>query len=210
MKRFALAPCIGLLILASASLQAQEVQRYTFDVGAGFTNGLGTTGNNLDTGWNVGGGAGVNINNYLGVKLNLGYNSFGLSNSAITNLGVPGGAVKIFSARIDPVVHLNPKGHTDVYVTGGGGMYYQYQSFTQPTTTVAAVYNPFFGFFPAAGATSQSFNTYSVTKPGIDAGVGVAFGSKWHGKFFAEARYNRIFFSNSHTDFLPVTFGFRW
>jgi hypothetical protein len=31
----------------------------------------------------------------------------------------------------------------------------------------------------------------------------------WHGKFFAEAKYNRIF-ANYHSDYVPVTFGFRW
>jgi hypothetical protein len=29
--------------------------------------------------------------------------------------------------------------------------------------------------------------------------------------FFAEARYHRIFMGNDlHTDYLPVSFGFRW
>ena len=28
--------------------------------------------------------------------------------------------------------------------------------------------------------------------------------------FLPEARYNRIFVNNYHTDYLPVTFGFRW
>jgi len=42
-----------------------------------------------------------------------------------------------------------------------------------------------------------------------DAGVGIAFGHKWGGRFFAEARYDRIFTGNYHTDYLPVTFGYR-
>jgi hypothetical protein len=49
-----------------------------------------------------------------------------------------------------------------------------------------------------------------VNKPGIDAGAGIAFGTKWHGKVFAEARYDRIFMGNFHTDYVPVSFGFRW
>jgi hypothetical protein len=40
-------------------------------------------------------------------------------------------------------------------------------------------------------------------------GAGIAFGKKWGGKFFAEARYNRIFIGDRHTDYIPVTFGFR-
>jgi hypothetical protein len=36
------------------------------------------------------------------------------------------------------------------------------------------------------------------------------FGSKWHGKSFGEARYEDMFKTNSHTDFIPVEFSFRW
>jgi hypothetical protein len=59
---------------------------------------------------------------------------------------------------------------------------------------------------------NQILASYSVNKPGIDAGMGIAFGSKWHGKFFAEARYNRIFMGRfgGDTEYVPVTFGFRW
>jgi hypothetical protein len=41
------------------------------------------------------------------------------------------------------------------------------------------------------------------------AGAGISFGSKWGGKFFAEGRYVRIYTGDYHTDYLPVTFGFR-
>ena len=52
---------------------------------------------------------------------------------------------------------------------------------------------------------------YSVNKPGWNAGMGVAFGTKWHGKLFAEARYVHVFLNNDErADYVPVTFGFRW
>jgi hypothetical protein len=44
----------------------------------------------------------------------------------------------------------------------------------------------------------------------MDWGAGVAFGTKSHGKIFAEAKWDRVFIGNSHMDYLPVTFGFRW
>ena len=99
--------------------------------------------------------------------------------------------------------------HHDLYVTGGGGLYHPMQDFTQPSVAVVPAFNPFFGFGAVAIPTTQVISSYSINKPGIDAGVGIAFGSKWHGKFFAEARYNRII-AKYHTDYLPVTFGFRW
>jgi hypothetical protein len=30
----------------------------------------------------------------------------------------------------------------------------------------------------------------------VNGGLGIALGTKWHGKFFAEARYDRIFMGN--------------
>ena len=142
--------------------------------------------------------------------VNLGYDSFGINSATLNAVGVPGGNLHIFSARLDPIVHLNPKGHVDIYVTGGGGIYHRTQEFTQPTIAYATGFDPFFGFYPVAYSANQILASYTVNKPGIDAGAGIAFGKKWHGKFFAEARYNRIFMRNSHTDYVPVTFGFRW
>ena len=41
--------------------------------------------------------------------------------------------------------------------------------------------------------------------------MGLALGTKWHGKIFAEARYVHIFMNNNmRADYIPVTFGFRW
>jgi hypothetical protein len=133
----------------------------------------------------------------------------GINSTTLSNLGVPGGNVHILSATLDPIVHLNPHGRTDVYLTGGGGLFRWYQQFTQPSVAVVPGFNPFFGFFPTAIPTTQVLSSYSVNKPGVDVGAGVQFGSLWHGRFFAEARYEHIYMSHSHVDFIPVTFGFR-
>lgn len=189
----------------------QEVSRYSFNIGGGFTQTVGNTGRNLDDGWNIQGGGGVNFGPYAGLMVDLGYNSLGINSATLTNIGVPGGDVHIFSATLDPIVHLTPHSHFDVYVTGGGGVYHWYQEFTAPTVATGYGYNPFFGLYPAAFPANQILSSYSVNKPGVDVGAGIALGTKWHGKFYAEARYNRIFMgSNQHADYVPVTFGFRW
>jgi hypothetical protein len=208
MKKFALTSCFVLLV--SGALCAQETPKFSFDLGAGFTTPVGNTGRNVDMGWNIQGGAGINFSPYLGAMLDLGYNSMGINSSVLGNLGFGGGNVNIFSATIDPIVHLNPKGHVDFYVTGGGGLFHQYQNFTQPTVVSGTGFDPFFGFFPVAIPANQIVASSSINKPGIDVGAGFAIGTKWHGKFFAEAKYNRIFTGNFHTDYVPVTFGFRW
>ena len=58
MKHFTIA-CFGFLI--AGTLGAQEVSRFSFDVGGGFTQPVGNTGRHLDEGWNVRGGAGIQL-----------------------------------------------------------------------------------------------------------------------------------------------------
>ncbi len=71
------------------------------------------------------------------------------------------------------------------------------------------VSNSFAGSFPLV--IPSVGDQYSVNKPGWNAGMGVALGTKWHGKVFAEARYVHIFLNNGERgDYIPVTFGFRW
>ena len=128
----------------------------------------------------------------------------------LNNLGFPNGGVHVFSATLDPIVHLNPHGHVDVYLTGGFGLFHWAQEFSQPSVEVTTGFNPFVGFFPVAVPVNQILASYSVNKPGIDAGAGIAIGTKWHGKIFAQAKYVRIIMGSFHSDYVPVTFGFRW
>lgn len=204
MNRIVFAACCGLLGLTT--LSAQEVSRYSFELGAGFTQSVGNTGHYLDEGWNLKGGAGFNFSNYLGVMGELGYNSLGFNNTTVSNLGYSGGNVNIFSATIDPIVHLTPRSHFDLYAIGGGGLYHWDEQFSVAT----GVITPFStGSFPVV--IPNLGDSYSVNKPGWNAGMGVAFGTKWHGKVFAEARYVHIFMNNNlRADYIPVTFGFRW
>jgi hypothetical protein len=142
--------------------------------------------------------------------IDLGYDSFGVNTATLNNLGFPNGGVHVFSATLDPIVHLNPHGHVDVYLTGGFGLFHWAQEFSQPSAEVTTGFNPFVGFFPVAVPVNQILASYSVNKPGIDAGAGIAIGTKWHGKMFAQAKYVRVIMGSFHSDYVPVTFGFRW
>lgn len=208
MKRLTVVFSAGLLAFATAN--AQELSKFTVDFGAGYTSPLGSSGQYLDGGWNIRGGVGYNFSPYLGAMTNFGFDSMGINSTTLSNVGAPGGDVHIFHATIDPIVHLTPKHHVDVYVTAGGGFFRRYQEFTAPTVVTSTAYIPFFGFYPVAFGANQILSSYSVNKPGYDVGAGLAFGAFGHGKFFAEARWDHMFLNNGHTDFLPVTFGFRW
>lgn len=115
-----------------------------------------------------------------------------------------------FPPPLIPFVHLTPHSHFDLYLIGGGGMYRRTQEFTQSGTQTLTGYNPFFGFYQFGVPTTQILASYTEIKPGVNGGLGIGLGSKWGGKFYAEARYHRIFMGNYHTDYVPVSFGFRW
>lgn len=199
----------GILLGVSGTLCAQETPRFTFAAGAGFTTPVGRTSQSVDTGWNLRGGAGVNVNSVLGVMVDVGYDSMGIRSSLLNDLGYGGGNLNVFSATLNPVVHLVPKKPFDIYLTGGGGLYRQSQTFTQPGVANGVGFDPFFGFYPYANPVNVVVSEYSVNKPGVNVGAGIAFGSKWGGKFFAEAKYHRIIIGDRHTDYVPVSFGFR-
>jgi hypothetical protein len=192
----------GTLAAMAVTLQAQEFPRITFNAGAGFTTPVGNTGNSLDTGWNVRGGVGYNFLPWVGANLDFGFDSMGVNSTTLSNLGYGGGTDRVFSATLDPIVHLFPKSPVDVYVTGGGGYFHEQEDFTDPGVGIGFFGNPLFS--------NVLVSSYSVNKPGLDIGAGVQFGSKWGGHFFAEARYVRIYSgSGFQADYVPATFGFR-
>ena len=199
-------PIAGVLLINA--LHAQEVPRISWNIGGGLSNPVGTTGKNLDRGWNVGAGVGLNFNSHLGIIGEAKYNMLGINSSTLTSLGFPGGDISMASFTLNPIVHLVPRGPVDVYLVGGGGLYRRNQEFTAPGSQSVVGYNPFFGFYSYDLPTTQILKSYSVNKPGVNAGAGVAFGTA-HGKIFAESRYHRMLMGNFHTDVVDFTVGFR-
>jgi len=208
MKSIATKIYLGLLV--TLTLSAQEVPRFAFNAGAGFTNPVGGTGRRLDTGWNLGVGGGYNFNARVGALLEFNYNDFGINRATLANVGAPDGNVRLWSLTLNPIVHLTAGKPADVYLIGGGGLYQRTQEFTAPSVATVTGFDPFFGFFPVDVPANQVLASYTVNKPGVNAGVGVAFGTRWNAKFYGEARYHRMFIGDRHTDFLPVTFGVRF
>jgi opacity protein-like surface antigen len=201
----------GLGILLGISALAQEVPPFTFNLGAGFTHPVGNTGRALDAGWNGTVGAGFNFNSHFGANLQFNFNQLGINRTTLDNFGAPDGLMRVWSLTVDPIVHLNHRGPLDVYLVGGGGLYHRYHEFTEPSVAVVPVFDPLFGFFPAAIPANNVLASYSVYKPGWNGGAGLSFGTPWKAKFFAEARYHQMFMSNTpDVKFVPVTFGFRF
>jgi len=198
-------------LLSCAAASAQETNKFTFNAGAGFTQPVGNSARHLDTGWTLGLGAGYNITSHAGVVLGFDYTHMGINSGTLANVGFPGGNVHVWDFTLDPIFHITPHKPVDFYLSGGGGVYHWTQEFTAPTISTFTAFDPFFGFYNVGIPTTQILSSYSVVKPGVNIGGGFAFGSRWHAKFYAEARYHKVFLGNDrHTDYIPVTFGVRF
>ena len=208
MKHTLLASGIGLLL--GGVIFAQETPKFAFNLGGGFTEPVGGTGTRLNTGWNLSAGAGYNFTSHVGALVQFSDSQSDINRATLNNLGFPGGDVNIWSLTLNPIVHTNPRGPVDLYFIGGGGLYHWRQEFTAPDVAAVTGFDPFFGFFQTAIPVQDVLSSYSVNKPGVNGGLGLAFGTKWNVKFYAEARYHRIIFGDRHADMLPVTFGIRW
>lgn len=203
--------CFGLLSVFGSTVWAQEFSRFSYGIGAGFTTPVGGTGRIADTGWNIRGNGGYNFNQRFAVDFNVGYDAMGVNSATLSNIGTPGGELSVFSFTLDPKIHLTPHSKMDLYAFGGGGYFRQEEEFTQPSTNANPGYYPVLGYYPGFTNGGGVVGNYSVNKAGIDAGLGVGIKSLGSGKIFAEARYERIFLTNGyHSDFVPVTFGYRW
>lgn len=197
---------------AGVSLAQDELPRVAFNIGAGFTSPVYSAGERLNPGWNVGAGIGYNFHPNFALMADFKYNNFGVNTGTLNSLGFPGGSVHLWSATLNPVVKLNPRGPVGVYFTGGGGFYQWRQQFTAPTTATFTGFDPYFGIvYPVAVPVNQVLSSYTLNKPGWNGGMGLTFGTRWHAKAFAEARFNRMILGNDrYVDTLPVTFGLRW
>ena len=208
----------GIFVTLTGTLGAQEFPRFAFDAGAGFTTPVGNTGSSLDVGWNVRGGVGYNFAPWLGAMVDFGFDNMGINSTSLAGLAVGGGTVRVFSTTFDPIVHLTPKRHFDLYVTGGGGFYRKVTSFTDPEEVEECYY------FCGIGYENVVVSHFSSNKGGLNIGVGFSHklgrestGGIGRTRLFAEARYlwiNTPGFSDPDglgtTGLIPVTIGVRY
>jgi hypothetical protein len=190
-----------------------QIPRFTGFVGGGFSEPVQEIGSRLNVGWNATAGAGVNINDHFGMLVDFMFNDFGINQTALANAGAPNGSTRFWAFTLDPIVHLaSVESRGDVYLTGGGGIYHRTVEFTQPVLATGALFDPWFGFYPATFVTNQVVGSFSVYKPGFNVGAGISFRlGSGNTKLFAEARYHRMFMTNSFDNtIVPVTFGIRW
>jgi hypothetical protein len=202
----------------SLSLNAQTASdspehRWNFNVGGGVTPTVGDISSRLNTGGHFTVGGGYNFTNSLGVALEYMYTGFGVDRSVLRALDVPDGDAHMHSVTLNPIWHFKTVGRFGGYAIGGGGFYRRTVEFTQPTTAIVTVFDPWWGYLgPAIVSANQVLGSVTSNAGGINAGLGITI-DLGHGgtKFYGEIRYH---YAATHrarnTQILPVTFGIRW
>ncbi len=209
-KLFTFAASLTYLALAQPAFNQSL---FSISVGGGPTAPVNPTAARFNTGYNITAGVGFHPIRAAGVMAEFGFNDMGINNSALSKIGVPNGSGRIYSATLNPMIHLMPRKRTDLYVIGGGGFYRRTIEFTQPSSAIATGFDPFYGvFFPVEIPTTTVLGSFSQNKAGINGGMGISvrLGEDKRSSFYAESRYHYIYTTPIRTSMIPVTFGFRW
>lgn len=204
---------VPLLICAAALAQSPPEHRFTANFGGGFTAMTGRVSQELDNGWNISGGAGINLANPLSVGLQFTYNGMSPSTSLLSTANAPGGTARVWSITLDPRLQLGSISRFSPYLVGGVGYYRRTVDFTRPGFIPFTIIDPFFGFLNGIVPANIVIGTTSKGGIGGNLGAGVSFGlgERAQGaRFFAEARYHYANTGAIPTRMVPVTFGIRF
>jgi hypothetical protein len=169
--------------------------RLTADIGVGVSTPVNPLATRLDTGWNLAGGVGVQ-NGSVGVMVDFLAAGFGINHATLLSQGAQHGTQRYWALTLDPIVHVNERGPTDFYLTGGAGLYGQLTKYRV-----------------SAGPASQYdlIRTDNLYRFGANGGAGFAFNLRdSRVKLFLEARYHHIFTPGSGASLIPVTVGVRF
>jgi hypothetical protein len=199
------------LLAVNASAQPQA-QGWNVEVSSGVAPTTGDISSRLTTGFNVGVGAGYELNENVELEGNFNYNGLGVSNQALQALQVPDGTARLISLTVGPKIHFPIGGSVRGYVAGGAGWYRRTVEFLQPTVAFVDIIDPWWGYLGTAVVpANQVLGSVSDNAWGanIGGGVSVPLGSSGV-DFFAEVRYHYAHTNPTATAVVPVSFGIRF
>ncbi len=194
--------------------------KYTYVLGAGFTNPVYGTRDYAKLNYNFQVGAGRNFNNKIGVIAQFNWDNFGIQTATLNRLLTTyqnlcqnactgssiqqiGGNIHAWSFSINPIFNIVQGEKMGAYIVGGVGFYHKATNITTPTVGTYCDY--YYGCYQY-GANS-SIDKYTSNAPGYSGGLGFTYrGSRFSGvKFFTEARY--VYIHNSPRPYYDGTTG---
>src|SRR5919199_5113086 len=142
---------LALALAATASAaRAQSGHPVPLGLGAGTSIPTGAFGNRVNTGYSLDGYLGYQFRGTpLGIRTDVGYSSFGLSNSYLERFQfADDGGASMWSGTLDLTLNLPRLGRVQPYLLGGGGVYRRHVEVDRPVgETIITAFDPFFGFF---------------------------------------------------------------
>jgi hypothetical protein len=218
MKRAGFFALAGWLVVAAAipamAAEGDPIQGY---IAGGYTDPLGRAGDVLTGGWNFSGGVLWHPSpaEPFGVRLDLGFNTWNATQSAINNYQgtgaafVDGGYANMWTLTGDALWQFGHPGHVGGFIGLGIGGYRRYAALTDYVTQIGTICDPWWGYCYYAPYTgSQTVAHDTLTKFGYNAAVGVSF-PLGPGAMYFEARYHWV--NNSPAmEFIPVLIGYRF
>lgn len=203
----AFAPCL----FAQSSVFAPEYHHFTGNVGAGFTAVTGRISNYLTNGWNFQAGADYHPSRFFSIGGTFMFDGLGVTRSALNALNMPNGNSRVYTVTVDPKIYF-PFGRSNFYLLAGGGWMRRTVEFTKPVVATTYIFDPWWGYLgPALVPANQVIGSVSDNAGVWDVGGGFNFhipGTR--SKFYVEARYFDGLTSDTHTQFVPLTLGFRF
>ncbi|HWG59268.1 MAG TPA: outer membrane beta-barrel protein [Candidatus Acidoferrales bacterium] len=207
----AIAALLAMAIAPCARAQDQPEHRFTGNFGGGYSPLLGDLHNDLNNGWHVSFGGGVNLTNRFSLGGEVMYNAFGVSQRVLNEAAVPAADAHLWAFTLEPRLDFAPERRVSAYLVGGVGYYRRVLEFTQPTVAAVTIFDPFFGFFNVLVPANQVLGTIVRGGVGGNAGFGLEFRVGDMGtKLFVESRFHYAETGDVPTRIIPITIGIRF
>lgn len=209
MKKATVSLFAVIALFASTCYAQEEFHKLNFHVGGGITFPVGATSDIAGPNGAAQVGAGINTSHHLGLVGEFMWNGFSIKQSALNQIGVPGGHSNLYSITANIIVPFQGAGHLGVYAIGGGGWYHRTWAITAPSVGVGTVCTDFWTFWGVT-CVNGLVPTTTILKDGSDSGGGFNIGGgityrlgESRTKFYTEVRYHRAFLPHEDTQILP-------
>jgi hypothetical protein len=200
-------------------MRAQDLSKFTFNLGGGISTPLNPTGSYSGMSGNFVFGAGYNLNKKNAIIGEFLWSGLPLNRFVINPIEAPFSNINLYSLTANyrhqfERIKGSPFG---VYTVMGGGWYHRYTSIDKnytvaPGTPCMPIYS-WWGYTcdPYGYVYTQTVAAKGVSAGGLNGGVGftIRFADS-NFRFFTEARYHYAFSERIPTTLIPVTFGFRY
>jgi hypothetical protein len=212
----------ALMLFCFANAQAAIDKPVIGHVSFGPSFAQGKTGDFLESGWALHGGATwMSPSRPMGLRLDFGVDWFDMKRSVLdlidTTPETPAtitppdnGDARSWSGTVDFIWNPSNKGKVGFYLVGGVGVYYSQYGLSENGYGTGYWCDWYWGYcYPTLVEGEYLIESGSTWDWGLNAGAGVTFELSSGAELYLEAVYHWVD-TKEGAEFLPVTLGIRW